>query len=306
LYICKKQNLKRISKIHDRFFKQIFSYLDVMRVFIEQTFPDYIVNKLNLNTLVNDTNSYIDGKLKENFSDLVYTCFSNTNLELKIALLFEHKSKAIDYPQFQLMNYIEKIGETCQKQGKKRVFVLPIIFYHGQEKWIKTELHQYYGKMDDVFKRFIPTFDYILIDTSELTDEKIKNYKLYELQISLYLFKYIFNKEELKLKFDIFFAQNKQLTKNEEVFMLTFLEYLENNLNKDDMETVFEKVNDYTTSEGNIFVENYNKRIREEGMEKEKINNIKILLVNKILTVDEIANLFNVTLEYVMKIKNSL
>jgi len=306
--------LKRISKIHYRFFKQIFSYLEVMRTFIEQTFPDYIVNKLNLNTLVNDTNSYIDGKLKENFSDLVYTCFSINNLELKIALLFEHKSKAIDYPHFQLMKYIEKIGENCEKQGKKRVFVLPIIFYHGKEKWSKKELHEYYGKVDDEFKRFIPNFDYILIDTLELTDEKIKNYKLYELQISLFLFKYIFNKEELKQKFDIFFAKNKSLTKNEEIFMLTFLEYLENNLNSDDMEKVIEKVNDYTTIEGNIFVENFKQRYFEKGIEQgiekgieqERTKNIKILLKNNILTEVEIVNLYNVTLEYVLKIKNSL
>jgi len=84
------------------------------------------------------------------------------------------------------------------------------------------------------------------------------------------------------------------------------------------MEKVLDKVKKNKSTEGNIFVENYNKRIRQEGIEEgiekgieqgielEKINNIKILLKNNILNEVEIANLFNVTLEYVLKIKNSL
>jgi len=72
------------------------------------------------------------------------------------------------------------------------------------------------------------------------------------------------------------------------------------------METVFEKVKDYTTSDGNIFVENYNRRYIEEGIEQERENNIKLLLKNNILDVVEIANIFNVTIEYVLKIKESL
>ena len=308
--VKRKPKIKRISKIHDRFFKQVFSYLKVMREFIEQTFPEYIVKILNLNTLVNDANSYIDEKLKENFSDLVYTCHSKNNIELKIALLFEHKSDVVDYPDFQIMNYTNKIGDSCEKMGSKRILVLPIIFYHGNQKWIKRQLYEYYGNLDEELRCFVPKFDYILIDISTISDEKIHKYKLYELQISLFLFKYIFKKEELKQKFDFFFEKNKQLTKDEEGFMVTFLEYLSNNLNNNDMETVFEKVKDYTTSDGNIFVENYNRRYIEEGIErgieKERENNIKLLLKNNILDVVEIANIFNVTIEYVLKIKESL
>ncbi len=62
----KKYKIKKISHIHDRFFKQVFSYVEVMREFIEQTFPDYIVNKLNLNTLVNDSNDFF-GIFKKQF-----------------------------------------------------------------------------------------------------------------------------------------------------------------------------------------------------------------------------------------------
>jgi len=313
-----KKNLKKISKIHDRFFKQIFSYQKVMRVFIQQTFPEYIIRILNLNTLANDTNSYIDEKLKENFSDLVYTCNSRNNVELKIALLFEHKSYVVDFPHFQIMKYLERIGESCEKENNKRIFVLPIIFYHGDNKWIKRELYEYYENLDEELRRFVPSFDYILIDISQIPDETIQKYELYELQISIFLFKYIFNKEELKQKFDIFFEKNKQLTKNEETFMVTFLEYLRNNLNQNEMETVYEKVKDYTTSDGNIFVQNYNRRYlkkginkgikkgrqegRQEAIEKAIENAIQIGKYN----LSEIAEIFNVTIDFVLDIKNKI
>jgi len=310
--------LKKISRIHDRFFKQIFSHKEVMLNFIEQTFPKNIVEKLNLATLNNDTNSYIDKKLKENFSDLVYSCFSYKLVELKIALLFEHKSEVVDFPQFQLLDYIKKIWDSCLKQDEKRILVIPIIFYHGKKTWIKRELSEYFGDIDEEFKRFIPKFEYILINISKFSDAKIKNYKLYELQITIFLFKYIFNKKELKQKFNIFFKENKELSQNEEDFFITFFEYLKNNLKQNDMEEVIEKIKKNKKNEGNIFVENFIKRYREQGIlqgiekgiEQGKELGIE-LAIEKVIrknkyNLGEIAEMFDVSIDLVLDIKNRI
>jgi hypothetical protein len=78
---------------HDKFFKETFSIKKNVIDFLQGTFPPEILKKLDLSTLTQDNNSYIDEELKEHFSDIVYTCFCKDK-ELRITLLFEHKSYA--------------------------------------------------------------------------------------------------------------------------------------------------------------------------------------------------------------------
>ena len=93
---------------HDKFFKETFSIRENVLDFLQGIFPGEILKKLDLSTLTLDNNSYIDEELKEHFSDIVYTCFCN-NKELKIALLFEHKSYVVTCPYLQLLKYLLKI-----------------------------------------------------------------------------------------------------------------------------------------------------------------------------------------------------
>ncbi len=44
----KKEEKKEVRNPHDRFFKELFSDKEVMNDFIEKTFPEEIVNNLNL------------------------------------------------------------------------------------------------------------------------------------------------------------------------------------------------------------------------------------------------------------------
>ncbi len=335
----KKRKIKRISRIHDRFFKQVFSYPDIVYEFIQKTFPPEVVKSLNLNTLVNDTNSYIDKNLIENFSDLVYTVETNEGKILKLALLFEHKSQYVEYPQFQLLTYITKIWADCDKQNKNKILVIPIIFYHGVNTWIIKPLDEYFEGISDQIKRFVPKIEYILIDISALSDDKIKVYGQYELRASLFLFKYVFDNEELKRKFEDFFNANQKLNTREEEFIVTFIEYLRNNLKKEDMEIVIDKIrNNVATT--NIFVRNFKKRYLQigaikgertgvlkgeiigiqkgeiigiqkgevigvqKGERKGKKKSIAKLILDSKYSPEEIAALFNVKTETVHSIKN--
>ena len=102
---------------HDKFFKETFSLRDNVIDFLKGTFPEEIFKKLDLSTLTRDNNSYIDEELKEHFSDIVYTC-SCKDKELKITLLFEHKSYSVPCPYLQLLKYLLK---RYQRKGEKWV-----------------------------------------------------------------------------------------------------------------------------------------------------------------------------------------
>ena len=70
--------------------------------------------------------------------------------------------------------------ETNLKQNKEMIPIIPIVFYHGKKKWNMSEdfLDQFKSIKSDkdlsFIKRYLPKFKYILFDTNNISDEKIK------------------------------------------------------------------------------------------------------------------------------------
>jgi len=261
----------RKKGFHDIFFKEVFSHKAEMQDFVIHTFPTEIVNNIDFETLVFDNTSYTDKRLRKYFADLVYTCTYKGQIQLKLALLFEHKSDIVEFPQFQLLAYIQRIWEICAKKKETRIVVVPIIFYHGKKPWIKKEIHEYFGTVDEQLKKFIPQFEYILIDTSNLNDADIKSFTLPTLQIAIFLLKYIFNKKLLQQKFEEFFKiQNIKDIEDQNDFLIMFYEYLLNYLTEKEMETVLEKVTELKSTKENFFVKRFEKRIFNKAVKQEK------------------------------------
>ncbi len=216
-------------------------------------------------TLLKEDTSFVTKKLKKYFSDLLYSCEVKGKIRLKIAFLFEHKSFPVDFPEFQISAYYQRVWEECDNKKEKRIIVVPIIFYHGKESWVVRELHEYFGKIDDYLKDFVPKFKYILIDISKLDDVDIKKIKLPSLQIAMFLMRYIFDKEKLQDKIAEFLNLDNFIgDATKEYEATTIIEYLHNNLNDKEMDTVLEKVESKLT-EKNIFLELYRKRIENIG-----------------------------------------
>jgi len=106
-----------VSNPHDRFSKEVFSIRENALDFIKGAFPDKFMDKILLETLKLDSTSYVDEKLHEYFSDIVYTCSLKAGREMKISLLFEHKSYPVKYPHLQLLRYMLNIWESNIKQN---------------------------------------------------------------------------------------------------------------------------------------------------------------------------------------------
>jgi len=81
-----------INHPHDKFFKIVFSEIENTIDFISKIFPADVVNLLNLNSLKLEKDSFLDEKLKDSFSDLVFSIKLKTKNKIKISLLFEHKT----------------------------------------------------------------------------------------------------------------------------------------------------------------------------------------------------------------------
>ncbi|WP_295102981.1 Rpn family recombination-promoting nuclease/putative transposase [uncultured Candidatus Kuenenia sp.] len=201
---------------HDKFFKETFSIRENVIDFLSGTFPSKILKKLDLSTLTQDNNSYIDEEHKEHFSDIVYTCFCKDK-ELRITLLFEHKSYAVACPYLQLMKYLLKIWESNNKQAQRLMPVIPVILYHGKDTWKARRFRDYFEGIDEEFLRVIPEFEYLLTDLSSYSNEEIKDrvFRRASLQITMLLMRNIYNDKILGDKLKVFFEIGRQYFEEE-------------------------------------------------------------------------------------------
>ena len=189
-----------ISDHHDHFFKTVFKDKDNAVDFITGIFPYNIRSNLKLTTLKIAESSFSDSKLKKHFSDVVYECETVKGKQIYITILFEHKSFVPRYPYIQLLRYLTGIWELQIKQKRELTPVIPVIVYHGKNKWVKKEFQYTFHEYGQDLFSFIPAFDYLLVDLSELTDKEIKD-KLFTktaLRIGLLIQKNIFDTENLR------------------------------------------------------------------------------------------------------------
>lgn len=280
-----------INNPHDKFFKETFSIRENVIDFLEGTFPPEIIKRLDISTLTHENSSYIDEELREHFSDMVYTCFCNDR-ELKIALLFEHKSRPEKYPYLQLLKYLLKIWETNIKQTERLMPVIPVILYHGREMWEVWRFRDYFEGMDEIFYRFVPEFDYLFTDLSVYSNEEIKEkaFRRASLQIAMLLMRNIFDEKHLEYKLKEFFEIGRLYFQEKEGlrFLESVIRYLYN-APEISVERVIETVKEISEEGGRLSMTIAAKLIekgkiegKREGKIEGKIEGEKSLLIRLI------------------------
>ena len=220
----------KITDHHDHFFKTLFTDKENAVDFITGVFPDNLKNNLKLSTLKIAESSFIDNKLKEHLSNVIYECETVNGKKIYITILFEHKSFVPQHPHIQLLRYLTGIWELQIKQKRGIIPVIPVIIYHGTDRWIKRDFQNSFIEYDKDFFSYIPAFDYLLIDLSELTDKEIKD-KLFTqtaLRIGLLIQKNIFDTVNLRKHLKDFLILDKLYYREEKgiQFLESLLRYL--------------------------------------------------------------------------------
>ena len=222
-----KQN---IIKVHDKFFKETFSRLEVAQSFIVELFPEELKEKLNIEDLKRIPDSFIDDELEEYFSDIIY----QTNLAEQstlVTLLFEHKSYIVQFPHIQLLQYIINIWKQEIKEDKKILSVIiPIIIHHGDKKWEYKSLKSYFVDLPIALNKFIPDFDYLLFSLSDMRDDRLASIKNVMLSMSAMLLKHSHDKNDDFLKLTPFWLEKlKELDAQQQLdFIRSVFVYIQN------------------------------------------------------------------------------
>jgi len=277
--------MEYIASQHDKYFKEIFSRKEEMSDFITNALPQ-IAQFINIDTLQLDTTQYIDKKLQIGYSDIVYNCVYKNKIELKIALLFEHKSQTEDFPHLQLLGYMLKIWQTNIKQKQHLMPVIPILFYHGSEDWNNKKFEDYFIGIDETLKKYLPTFDYELINTKNFSDEQIKQmFQMLSLKTGILIMKHIFDEPDTLInELESIFENLQHLleTENGRNLFETTVIYLFSNM-KNDKQKVTDKLRQISNKGGEIaltIAQQYEKKGELIGMEK-TIRKIAITMIKQ-------------------------
>jgi predicted transposase YdaD len=237
--------MSNIVNPHDKFFRESFSRLEVVQNFIEEVFPDNIQKKINLDSLQLINASFTDSLLSEYIADIVYQTELNGSPAL-ITLLFEHKSYIDAFPHWQLLRYMTNIWYEEQKQQKQCSVIIPIIIYHGESRWNKISLKNYFMTIDNDLEAFLPEFDYLLFSLNSFSDKQITSFRSTFLSVATIILKYSRAKKEVFLQMESFLVEGFKILEqqHEYEYLTSIIIYLETttDLTINELITIFTKV----------------------------------------------------------------
>ena len=177
---------------HDKFFKAVFKQPEHVQEILEAVAPEALLRALQLHTLRVTDASFVDEQLAEHFADIVLHCdTADSNPSAYISMLLEHKSYVPAFVPLQLMRY-QQNGWTQQvrQPTPMPVPILPVLFYHGEETWPMKFWPEYLHGWNNAFEPYTPRGGYILVDLSELSDERIMRFRSGFLTTALLLMKH--------------------------------------------------------------------------------------------------------------------
>jgi len=96
---------RRRQTPHDRFFKKVFGRGNVAAELLRCYLPPEIVSLLDLSRVELDADAFVDDKLREHFSDLLYRVGLQSGDEAFVQVLIEHKSYSDKWVHLQTLRY---------------------------------------------------------------------------------------------------------------------------------------------------------------------------------------------------------
>lgn len=227
-------------------------------------------------------------------------------------MLYEHKSFVPKFIHVQLLQYLLNIWQEDLENNRPLSIILPIVFYHGRNNWIYKPFSEYFEYLDLDLKKYIPNFDYLLIDLSKHSNEKILKMQARTLISSLLLMKNAWNEKYIKLNFyEIFFklvyAVEKEPDKLSKLLNST-ITYLFNvtELKPKEVKKNIEKINlkigdTIMKTAKRLYLEG-----QEIGIEIGLERGIKGVLLTSKFSINQIAKMFKVSNDYVLEVKKKL
>lgn len=171
---------KDITKIHDLVFRQSLSHKIVARDLLENHLDEKILDIIDLETLQLCNTSFIDEKIQESISDIVYTTTLKDGNPGYVSFLFEHQSTPSRIMPLRFLRYqldiMEEHFKQCPKGKRKIPAVFCFLFYNGTRTPYPYSLNIFDLFYDRQLGEQTLAKPAILIDVTSMPDEEIKQH----------------------------------------------------------------------------------------------------------------------------------
>ena len=216
---------------HDKLFKYTLSIKSEAVALVKNFLSPELRDSLDFRTFKQENTSYITGKLEEYFSDIVWSCRLNNGKKIKITFLLEHKSYFDKKVIIQFLRYLTEAYDTMLNKEKedKITLIVPVLVYHGKQKWSHRSLADLINIGDKKLLKYLPTFDFELIDLNTTTEKKVVDLREgYLLRSTFLLFQNIGNADYVwQMHKELFIFAEEELTEHEiRSFVSVLLTYI--------------------------------------------------------------------------------
>jgi predicted transposase/invertase (TIGR01784 family) len=167
----------------DKIVRDLFADPDNAIPFFRLALPAPLLDAIDLNRIEQIPGSFIDEKMREYRSDLLFRIPTRSGSFADIYLLFEHKSGPSPRIFHQLLGYLARIYENQERPAP----VIPFVFHHGETGWKRgvrfIEEFSFHPDERTLFGRYIPDFGIELFDLTVSDVESMRD--------SLFLYAYL-------------------------------------------------------------------------------------------------------------------
>jgi predicted transposase/invertase (TIGR01784 family) len=172
---------KRVKKTKDTIFKHIFEDKEIFLMFIKDFIDREWVREISVSDLTLMPSKYIGLRSGNLESDIVY----KLKLKEKDAYIFihlEHQGKVNHLMSFRFLEYMTRIWKRYIFENKKssngKEFklppIVPVLFYDGIEKWSADKEFSKKIENNELFKKYIPKYEYEIINLNNISFEKLE------------------------------------------------------------------------------------------------------------------------------------
>ncbi|ABV85323.1 Rpn family recombination-promoting nuclease/putative transposase [Rickettsia massiliae] len=201
---------------HDELFKKVMSEPIAAREFLEHYLPVSFKNKINLNSVKIEKESFVTEDLKKRFSDVVYsvslkndnvkdsTTDSVDNDKAYVYVLIEHQSSSDYWIAFRLWQYMLLLCERYKDANKgnnkqerdKLPLICPIVVYANDKPY--NAPRSFWELFEDSnTAKTLMLDEYLLVDLQKQSDDEIEKKK--HLGMMEYMLKHIKARDILNL-----------------------------------------------------------------------------------------------------------
>lgn len=178
---------------HDELFKKVMSEPIAAREFLEHYLPVSFKNKINLNSVKIEKESFVTEDLKKRFSDVVYsvslkndnvkdsTTDSVDNDKAYVYVLIEHQSSSDYWIAFRLWQYMLLLCERYKDANKgnnkqerdKLPLICPIVVYANDKPY--NAPRSFWELFEDSnTAKTLMLDEYLLVDLQKQSDDEIE------------------------------------------------------------------------------------------------------------------------------------